>query len=287
MQNITHKVIIMLGDSKVGKSCLLSKLIRNKIELNYKETFGCDFYNYEVTQLDQKVHLSIWDTYGDEEKMPILPTKLYKQAKAFVIVCSYNSFESLNNIKKWTNHIYSYIGNNTNIPILLLINQSDIQQKQFSTEEALEMSKNSDLPNVYSSSIYGNVQSIFSKLCELLLGRSFSFRKSSIISQTTRISLIKASTNIDTRRPTSIGEIEYNIDNVTLGSTQINKLITKNNNIHKKQTSRDISKEKLLNNKSKDSLNQNSNIYTPNNKKEYNDSDIRSVKIVKKSNCCF
>ena len=289
MQNTTHKIVIMLGNSKVGKTCLLTKLIRNKIETKYRETFGCDFFNYEITQLDQKVNLSIWDTYGDEDKISILPTKLYKQAKAFIIVCSFNDKESLNDVKKWTDHIRSYTGLKSNIPILLLVNQSDIQNKEFSIEDSIEISRINDLPNVHSSSIYGNVQIIFSKLCELLLGRSFPFRKSSVVSQTTRISLLKASTNHDTRRVTTVGEVEYNIDNVTVGSTYINSEKRKieinkyNNSNYNKNTN--INNIRDINNND-DKKNKN-NVRTLSSNKDESNNDLQSIKIVKKSHCCF
>lgn len=274
MPGSTYKVVIMLGNSQTGKTCLLTKLTKNKIEAKYRETFGCDFTNYELNQLDQKVNLSIWDAYGEEDKIPILPNKLYKQAKAFIIVCSYSDRSSLDDVGKWTNHIKSYTGLDSNIPILLLLNKFDLSNKSFSSDEAMEVARTYDIPHFYNSSIYGNVSTIFSKLSELLLGRSFPFRKSSVVSETTRISLMKASTNNQTKHP-SFREVEIPFEE---DSTTNNKT----NRITKKRCFESI----IIEEESKEVKDKDKYDYT-NSKGIIRDSNKSDVPKVAKSSCCF
>jgi len=183
--NTSNKLLIVLGDSFVGKTSLLTKLVKNKIDLNYKETYGCDFTNYELTIYDQLINLNIWDTYGDEDTLTIIPSKLYKQSNCFIVMCSYRSKSSLYNIKKWVDHISNMIGENTqspSIPIIVIINQADIKEKQFTKEEAFSFLKKHNLFYVFESSIYGNTKKLIYDVSEFLLGKSNLRRKSSVLS---------------------------------------------------------------------------------------------------------
>lgn len=186
--NSTNKLILLLGDSQVGKTCLLSKLTKDKTELIYKETYGCDFTNFELSLYNQSLSLNIWDSYGDEDSVTIIPSKIYKQVSCFIIVCSYSDRSSLVNIKKWLDHIRLYIPEDSHIPIIVLLNKCDLSIKQFTKEEGYFYCKAFDLPYVYEISIYGNVRNLFYKISELLIGKAYCRRKSNV-SNTSRISL--------------------------------------------------------------------------------------------------
>ena len=190
----TNKSLIILGNPRVGKSCILNKLTKNQIQEKYKETYGSNFILHEIEFFDQKVILNIWDTCGEEDFFQILETDLYKDAKGFFIVCSYDDRDSFESLAKWTDFIRENIEYENNIPIFVLINKSDIIKKhrKFSIEEIKETCKALDLPYIYETSIYHNVSYCFEKMTECMLGRSFTYRKSSILSETTRMTLSKA-----------------------------------------------------------------------------------------------
>lgn len=198
----SNKIIILLGDSKVGKTTLITKLTKNRVDHEYKETFGCDFTNYEISSDNQKINLSIWDSYGKEDVLKILPSKLYKIAKAFIIVVSYSDRASLINVGKWNSHIRNFITDDSNIPIIVMINKADIQNKEFTREEAFVYIKNYEIPYIYESSIYGNVKIVINSISDLLNGRSYSFRKSSVLSNTHRLSLLNMSNSLTTNANT-------------------------------------------------------------------------------------
>jgi len=79
--------------------------------------------------------LSIWDTNGDELNKKVLPTTIYTNTSAFIIVCSYDKRESVEFIpilisfieknvnSKNTNHL-------RNIPIIILVNKCDLKYKR-------------------------------------------------------------------------------------------------------------------------------------------------------------
>ena len=57
--------VLIVGDSRVGKSSILKRLIEGKFEHNLNCTVGVEFGNY-VAKVDDKsvVQLQIWDTAG-------------------------------------------------------------------------------------------------------------------------------------------------------------------------------------------------------------------------------
>lgn len=177
-----NKTVVILGNSKVGKTCLVTKLIKNKVETQYKETYGCDFANYEVSLPDQKINLNLWDTNGQEDVSSMLPLKLYKQAKAFLIVCSYSDYQSMIDVEKWIEYIGLIMVEKNNIPIILLLNQCDVLEKKFTIDEiSRKITSAQCLSCIYDVSIHGSLSHVITRLTELLLGRSFPFRKQSVV----------------------------------------------------------------------------------------------------------
>ena len=56
--------IIVIGDSTVGKSCLIKRAIRDEFYPKYYTTVGFDFLYYKTKIDDQDIKLQIWDTSG-------------------------------------------------------------------------------------------------------------------------------------------------------------------------------------------------------------------------------
>jgi Ras-related protein Rab-11A len=58
--------LVLIGDSGVGKSNLLSRFTRNEFNLESKSTIGVEFATRSVKILDKLVKAQIWDTAGQE-----------------------------------------------------------------------------------------------------------------------------------------------------------------------------------------------------------------------------
>lgn len=59
--------IVIIGESAVGKSCLLIRFVKDRFETDYLSTIGVDFQFKNFTLDDQKYRLDIWDTAGQEQ----------------------------------------------------------------------------------------------------------------------------------------------------------------------------------------------------------------------------
>mmetsp|Transcript_36906 Transcript_36906/g.27288 ORF Transcript_36906/g.27288 Transcript_36906/m.27288 type:complete len:83 (+) Transcript_36906:22-270(+) len=72
--------IVLVGDSGVGKSNLLSRFTKNEFNLESKATIGVEFATKTITtETEQKVKAQIWDTAG-QERFRTLTSSYYRGA---------------------------------------------------------------------------------------------------------------------------------------------------------------------------------------------------------------
>lgn len=121
--NYRQKVVI-LGDSGVGKTCLVNRLVFN-MYINYTNpTIGAAFASYRVN--DDFIY-EIWDTAGQERFHSLLPMYLRNANIIFIVIDINQSIEQINRqFIKW----FSYTKNNINLlnkdyKICLFFNKQD------------------------------------------------------------------------------------------------------------------------------------------------------------------
>jgi Ras-related protein Rab-7A len=90
---------VILGDSGVGKTTLLSQYITQKAGQS-KPTIGADFQKKEVMIDNQSVNLQIWDTAG-QEKFQSLGYAFYRGADSCALVFDLTNQKSFDNLTKW------------------------------------------------------------------------------------------------------------------------------------------------------------------------------------------
>ena len=120
--------LLLIGDSGVGKSCLLLRYTDEQYSERYISTIGVDF-KIKTMEIDSKtVKLQIWDTAGQERFKTITPT-YYKGADGIIIVFDVTKLESFENIKKWFEEIDNHTNGRT-INKLLVGAKSDLINKK-------------------------------------------------------------------------------------------------------------------------------------------------------------
>eukprot|EP01108_Squamamoeba_japonica_P004031 TRINITY_DN3216_c0_g1_i1.p1 TRINITY_DN3216_c0_g1~~TRINITY_DN3216_c0_g1_i1.p1 ORF type:complete len:208 (-),score=41.73 TRINITY_DN3216_c0_g1_i1:6-629(-) len=92
--------VVLLGDSAVGKTCLLRRFVRNDFSADYKSTIGADFLSKELTIDGRTVTLQIWDTAG-QERFHSLGVVFYRGAEACCLVCDVSDRSSLDSLSRW------------------------------------------------------------------------------------------------------------------------------------------------------------------------------------------
>ena len=103
--------ILLIGNSGVGKSCLLMRYVENNFTTNFFNTIGVDFKMKTIPVNDQEVKLQIWDTAG-QERFRTITCNYYRGAHGVVIVYDITDRESFENVKNWMTEIDKYAQEN-------------------------------------------------------------------------------------------------------------------------------------------------------------------------------
>jgi Ras-related protein Rab-8A len=96
--------VIIIGDSGVGKTNILTRYCEGIFKDSYVATIGVDFKVKMVDVEGRKVKLQIWDTAGQERFKNITQT-YYKGAAGIILVYSINNQDSFRNISNWLKQI--------------------------------------------------------------------------------------------------------------------------------------------------------------------------------------
>lgn len=131
--------LLLIGDSGVGKSCLLLRFADDTYTESYISTIGVDF-KIRTIELDGKtIKLQIWDTAG-QERFRTITSSYYRGAHGIIVVYDVTDQESFNNVKQWLHEIDRYACENVNK--LLVGNKSDLTAKRVvSTDAAKEFAE--------------------------------------------------------------------------------------------------------------------------------------------------
>ena len=124
---------MLIGDSGVGKSCLLLRFADDKWTDSYISTIGVDF-KIRTIELDQKtIKLQIWDTAG-QERFRTISSTYYRGAHGIIVVYDVSNRQSFDNVKRWLTEIEKYAREGVNK--LLVGNKSDIPAEQRQVQQA-------------------------------------------------------------------------------------------------------------------------------------------------------
>ena len=126
----TDKKLVLIGDSNVGKTCLICSFINGQFNLNVASTNGASYAKkkIEYEHLNKTLDLNIWDTAG-QEKFKSLLKFFYKDASMIILVYDITRKETFDNLK---NYWYKEIKENCEKEIVLGIagNKSDLYDKE-------------------------------------------------------------------------------------------------------------------------------------------------------------
>ena len=135
--------LIIVGDSGVGKTNLITRFASDKFEKNSKATIGVEFI-YKTLKINKDIFkIEIWDTAG-EERYKSITSAYYKGAKGAIIVYDITSEKSFNNIETWIQEVKGKSSNN--LQILIIGNKSDLyKDRKISLEKGIEKAQSLNL----------------------------------------------------------------------------------------------------------------------------------------------
>ncbi|XP_059574013.1 ras-related protein Rab-13 isoform X1 [Alligator mississippiensis] len=119
--------LLLIGDSGVGKTCLIIRFAEDNFSSTYISTIGIDFKIRTVEIEGKKIKLQVWDTAG-QERFKTITTAYYRGAMGIILVYDITDEKSFENIQNWMKSIRENAS--AGVERLLLGNKCDMDGKR-------------------------------------------------------------------------------------------------------------------------------------------------------------
>ena len=128
--------LLIIGDSTVGKTSILSRYTSGQFNPNYLATVGLDFFKKDELFDGKTIRIKIWDTAG-QERYKSLTQGYFRNAEGIMIVYDVSNSDSFNNLKYWIQSIKTHINlDNEEVPAIIIGNKIDIFEREVKKEDA-------------------------------------------------------------------------------------------------------------------------------------------------------
>lgn len=146
---------IIVGDSSVGKSNILTKFVNDDFNPYNTTTIGVDYKIVKIDYGQKTIKLLIWDTAGQERFNSIVKT-YYKDAQVVILVFDLTNRVSFDNIEFWINQVK---GEKIDDPIYIMVgNKVDLKiKREITKEEVIKKATNLKLHGYFESSAKNNI----------------------------------------------------------------------------------------------------------------------------------
>jgi len=143
--------VVLIGDSGVGKSNLLSRFTRNEFNLETKSTIGVEFATRSIQTEAKTIKAQIWDTAG-QERYRAITSAYYRGAVGALLVYDIAKYQTFKNCERWLAELRENA--DRNIVIMLVGNKSDLRHlREVPTEEAKEFAEKNKLSFIETSAL--------------------------------------------------------------------------------------------------------------------------------------
>ncbi|TNN87272.1 Ras-related protein Rab-15 [Liparis tanakae] len=150
--------LLMLGDSGVGKTCMLRRFTENCFDPSHISTIGVDFKMRTLEVDGIKVRVQIWDTAG-QERYQTITKQYYRRAQGVIFVYDITSESSFQHIVKWASDVDEYAPDE--VRTILVGNKSDEELRR-----QVPKDQGSKLAETYGMEFFETSASTSSKISE-------------------------------------------------------------------------------------------------------------------------
>ncbi|CAK56845.1 unnamed protein product (macronuclear) [Paramecium tetraurelia] len=155
--------IVIIGDSGVGKTNIMTQFTRGEFSEETKTTVGVEFANKQLVIDDKIIKAQLWDTAGQERYRAII-SSYYKGASGALIVFDITKQSTFDNVDRWMKEVQESTSNE--ISIILVGNKSDLRHlRQVSSDVSSAYASKHKIAFLETSAKDGaNVNEAFNKL---------------------------------------------------------------------------------------------------------------------------
>ncbi|XP_030547229.1 ras-related protein RABA1c isoform X1 [Rhodamnia argentea] len=155
--------VVLIGDSGVGKSNLLSRFTRNEFSLESKSTIGVEFATRSLNVDGKVIKAQIWDTAG-QERYRAITSAYYRGAVGALLVYDVTRHSTFENAERWLRELRDHT--DPNVVVMLVGNKSDLRHLlAVSTEDGKSFAEREALFFMETSALEAtNVENAFSEV---------------------------------------------------------------------------------------------------------------------------
>ena len=145
--------VVLVGDSFVGKTNIMSKYLKNEFHEDSKATVGVEFGSKQFKIEGHTIKAQIWDTAG-QERYKAITSAYYKGAKGAFVVYDITRKGSFESIEKWVNDLTSTA--DKKLTIVVIGNKCDLEdQRQITKEQGEEKANKLEVAFLETSAFSG------------------------------------------------------------------------------------------------------------------------------------
>lgn len=155
--------VVLIGDSAVGKSNLLSRFAKNEFSIDSKPTLGVEFACRTIVAENKHIKVQIWDTAG-QERYKAITTAYYRGAVGALLVYDITRMNSFENVGRWLEELREHAS--PDLAVMLVGNKSDLKNlRSVKTEDARGFAERENLQFIETSAMDNrNVEDAFQHL---------------------------------------------------------------------------------------------------------------------------
>ena len=168
--DLLYKIVI-IGDTNVGKSNILSRYLTNEFTSNTKSTVGVELGIKFLKIKNTSTKIQIWDTAG-QERYQAITSSYFRGSDGCFIVYDITNETSFNNIEKWFDKIHEE--NDKEIPVIIVGNKCDLEnERKVPTDKAKEKAQNLKCAFYETSALKAiNIEQIFEELVNTIYDKT-------------------------------------------------------------------------------------------------------------------
>jgi Ras-related protein Rab-5C len=150
--------VVIIGDSNVGKTCIIERFIHNTFEKT-QPTIGACHFNKKYMDVD----LDIWDTAGQERFRSMIPM-YFKGSKGIIICFDITDVNTFEGAKKWIKEIEQNVEKGR---VFLVGNKCDLEDRKVPSEMVSNYAHSNDYEYIETSAKENiNIDVLFKKIAE-------------------------------------------------------------------------------------------------------------------------
>ena len=151
--NIRDIKVVFLGDSRVGKTCIVGKFVTGEALETTQPTVGVAYLSRTIQVNNKEYKLLLWDTAGQEQYRGMAPM-YYRNSKIAIITFDITCSQSYDSVNYWINELRQNIEGN--ITIVICGNKSDLEdQREVSFDSASKAAEEQDAIYCETSAMTG------------------------------------------------------------------------------------------------------------------------------------